>query len=85
MLLGYCYSCGLLGADCMYSLLAALAKRFEEADVALMFVLLHNVGLQLRAADPGRMKVGKEGGGWWEVVQPAQGLKGAEKGEAAEG
>jgi hypothetical protein len=49
----------------MYSLLGALAKRFQEPDVALMFVLLHSVGLQLRGADPGRMKVRGAGGRGW--------------------
>jgi hypothetical protein len=47
----------------MCSLLWALAKWFGEADVALMFVLLHSVGLQLRGADPARMKVRGGGGG----------------------
>ena len=55
-LLAYCYSCGLVGADLCYSLLQQLCARFEEADVALMVVLLNCVGLQLRTEDPAAMK-----------------------------
>jgi hypothetical protein len=58
MVIAYCYSTGLLAADCCYSLLGELTRRFTEDDVALMHTLLQAVGLQLRSSDPARMKVG---------------------------
>eukprot|EP00882_Tetradesmus_deserticola_P022441 GHRQ01024349.1.p2 GENE.GHRQ01024349.1~~GHRQ01024349.1.p2 ORF type:complete len:112 (+),score=32.61 GHRQ01024349.1:360-695(+) len=57
MLLAYCYSAGMVAADCMYSVLGELTRRFAESDVAMMLTLLNAVGLQLRSADPAAMKV----------------------------
>ncbi|GBF89357.1 hypothetical protein Rsub_02235 [Raphidocelis subcapitata] len=56
LLLAYCYSCGLLAADCLYSFLGVLAQRFTEEDVMILAALLNAVGLQLRADDPAAMK-----------------------------
>eukprot|EP00882_Tetradesmus_deserticola_P014563 GHRQ01015491.1.p1 GENE.GHRQ01015491.1~~GHRQ01015491.1.p1 ORF type:complete len:481 (+),score=238.12 GHRQ01015491.1:300-1742(+) len=56
MLLAYCYSAGMVAADCMYSVLGELTRRFAESDVAMMLTLLNAVGLQLRSADPAAMK-----------------------------
>lgn len=42
-LLAYSYSAGLVGADLLYSFLAHLQARFDEADVSAMVTLLNAV------------------------------------------
>jgi hypothetical protein len=36
MVIAHCYSCGMLGADMVYSLLERLRERFTEDDVQVM-------------------------------------------------
>lgn len=56
MVIAHCYSCGMMGADMVYSLLHMLRERFTEDDVQVMVSLLGSCGLQLRAANPAAMK-----------------------------
>lgn len=51
------YTCGLLPAGCIYSLLEHLRGRFQEQDVVLMHTVLKACGFKLRADDPASMKV----------------------------